>query len=72
MQVWAVDVSGFALWDQAPDKGEHLIHDLLCNAEEENKVKRYVREIDQIRESEYDAVTWITQYFDKDLWLERY
>jgi hypothetical protein len=49
LQVWAVDVSGYSLWDSV-SKGEALIDSCLANSvTEQAKVKRYMREIDQIR-----------------------
>jgi hypothetical protein len=49
VQVWAVDVSAYHLWD-TEEKGADLIDSSLPNAsDEQTKVKRYLREIDQIR-----------------------
>lgn len=49
VQIWAVDVSAYSLWT-VWSKGEALIHAYLeSTPEEEAKVKRYLREIDQIR-----------------------
>jgi phosphopantetheinyl transferase len=49
VQIWAVDISAYDLWDNE-SKGDNLICMLLGSAQEEQtKVKRYVREIDQIR-----------------------
>ncbi|UZJ55208.1 hypothetical protein CBS101457_004528 [Exobasidium rhododendri] len=49
VQIWAVDVSAYDLW-KGNEKGERLIASCLANAaEEQAKVKRFIREIDQIR-----------------------
>lgn len=49
-QLWAVDVSTYTLW-QAGQKGETLIDACLsCSPDEQARVKRYLREMDQIRE----------------------
>ena len=49
-QLWAVDVSTYTLW-QAGSKGEALIDACLsCSPDEQVRVKRYLREMDQIRE----------------------
>lgn len=53
VQVWAVDVSCFSLWagsrQSDNDKGAALIDTLINDEGERARVKRYVREIDQIR-----------------------
>lgn len=49
LRIWAVDVSGYSLWI-GDHKGEALIGSLLASSvAEQGKVKRYLREIDQIR-----------------------
>lgn len=48
-QVWAVDVSNYKLWKDEKIKDDGLIDQLLPTKDEQEKVKRYVREIDQIR-----------------------
>lgn len=49
LQVYAVDISGYRLWTSS-SKGEELVESSLANStEEQAKVKRYLREVDQIR-----------------------
>lgn len=48
VRVWAVDVSGYELWTQA-NRGADLIDALLFDDDERGRVKRFVREMDQIR-----------------------
>jgi hypothetical protein len=49
VQVWAVDISAYNLWD-GKQGAAALISSCLANSvEEQTKVKRYLREIDQIR-----------------------
>ncbi|PWN32749.1 4'-phosphopantetheinyl transferase [Meira miltonrushii] len=49
VQVWAVDISEFKLWKNDNIKDDGLIDSFLPTKEEQDKVRRYVREIDQIR-----------------------
>lgn len=49
VQIWAVDISKFKLWKDEKVKDDGLIDKFLPTKEEQDKVRRYVREIDQIR-----------------------
>ena len=49
VEVWAVDISNFRLWKDEVVKDDGLIDTFLPTKDEQDKVRRYVREIDQIR-----------------------
>ncbi|MCO5585404.1 hypothetical protein L7F22_039337 [Adiantum nelumboides] len=49
VHVWAVDISKCKLWKNEKIKDDGLIDEILPTKDEREKVRRYVREIDQIR-----------------------